>query len=52
MELGFWLAADNEKTVALINLREVNGQRLNPLFSERPIRGDCGLHDVDLAVAQ
>jgi hypothetical protein len=52
MEFRLWPAADDEETVALVDLREMYRQRFNPLLSKPPVRGHRGLHDIHLAVAQ
>ena len=51
IEPGVGFAAGYEKPVASVDLREMDGQRLDSAFSRLPIRGHRRLHDIDLAVA-
>ena len=48
---GVGLAGGQKEAVTLIDLGEVDRQRLDPAFPRLPVRGDRGLDHVDGAVA-
>jgi len=52
VEFRIRLPPDDEESIALVDLREMHRQRLDPLFSWLPIGRDRRLHDVDPPVAQ
>jgi hypothetical protein len=46
------LAANQEESVALVDLREMDGEWFDPALPRVPVRRYRRLHDVDLAVAE